>query len=124
MMNRTQLIRSNEKQQKPTRPHSDATSRSALITAAIVALSAVWLGSSAYAFNVWPSEANLAAACERNHLKHAHSNYCVDERHIVHVLAPDGTTSKPGFDWNVNNAAVVRAEAAVRYAHRPDLSEH
>jgi hypothetical protein len=94
------------------------------IAAAVVTLGfAFWLGSSAQAFNVWPSEANLASACERNQLKHAYSNYCIDDRHIVYVLAPDGTTSKAGFDWNVNNAAVVRAEAAVRYARRAQAGE-
>lgn len=131
-MNKTDSLQSDEPQTKLTKPRSEAPSTSAapketkqLIAVAAMALGlAGWLVSSAQAFNLWPSEANFAAACERNQLKHAYSNYCVDDRRIVHRLAPDGTTSRPGFDWNVNNAAVVRAEAAVRYARRSQAVEH
>lgn len=95
-----------------------------LIAAAGAALGlAGWLVTSAHAFGLWPSEADYASACERNQLKHAYGNHCIDDRRIIHVLASDGTTSKPGFDWSVNNAATVRAEAAVRYARRSQVSE-
>jgi hypothetical protein len=96
-----------------------------LIVAAAAALGlAGWLVSSAHAFGLWPSEADFVSACERNQLQHAFGNTCIDDRRIIHVLAPDGTTSKPGFDWSVNNAATVKAEAAVRYARRTQTGEH
>ncbi|MCW2272784.1 hypothetical protein GJ654_01660 [Rhodoblastus acidophilus] len=118
-MQRTDFIPSNEQQGTAFGESKQ------LIAAAGAAFGlAAWLVSSAHAFGWWSSEADFAAACERNQLRHAYANYCIDDRRIVHVLAPDGTTSKPGFDWNVNNAAVVRAEAAVRYAHRSQVREH
>ncbi|MCW2286493.1 hypothetical protein M2323_004266 [Rhodoblastus acidophilus] len=99
-------------------------SKPLIVAAAITLGLAGWLVSSAHAFGLWPSEADFAAACERNQFRHAYGDHCIDDRHMIHVLAPDGTTTKPGFDWSVNNAATVRAEAAVRYARRTQTSEH
>jgi hypothetical protein len=122
-MKKANLTQSNEqKNQNLTIALSEAQQ---LIVVAVAILGfAAWLGSSANALSFWPSETDFAAACERNQLKHAYSNYCIDERHIIRVLAPDGTAQKAGFDWNVNNAAVVRAEAAVRYARRAQPGEN
>jgi len=70
----------------------------------------VWLASSAQAY--FAAEDPLAAACERNSFFHAASVYCFDGRRMVHTVNPDGTTTKSGFDWRVNEAARRKAEAA------------
>ena len=88
-----------------------------LIAASLALLGfGVWLCSSAQALYAQHVEATLAGACHENQLDHAAEQYCFDGRRIVHVLKPDGTATKPGLDWRVNEAALRRAEAAARVA--------
>ncbi|MBB4200115.1 hypothetical protein GGD83_003942 [Rhodoblastus sphagnicola] len=84
-----------------------------LIAASVVILGfVVWLGSWVHAYYAQNTEAALAAACQQNEFYHASSTYCYDDRRVVHTLKPDGTTTKPGLDWRVNESALRKAEAA------------
>jgi hypothetical protein len=76
----------------------------------------VWLCSSAQALYDRRGEATLAGACHDNQLAHAGAAYCFDDRRIVHTLKDDGTATKPGLDWRVNENALRKAESEERTA--------
>jgi hypothetical protein len=91
-----------------------------LIAASLAALGLlVWFGSSTQAYFAQNSDASLAAACQKSEFSHAGSIYCVDSRKMAHILKPDGTLSKPGLDWRVdeNHLRKVEAEAAREARH-------
>jgi hypothetical protein len=84
-----------------------------LVVASLVLLGfATWLGSSAQALYAQHVEALLADSCQKNQLNHAAEAYCFDARRLVYTLNPDGTATKPGLDWRVNENAHRKAEAA------------
>ncbi|PPQ40228.1 hypothetical protein SAMN06265338_102508 [Rhodoblastus acidophilus] len=81
------------------------------VMAGLAALGLIcWLVSQAQALHAENVEATLASACEQNRLNHAVATTCFDNQRIVHVLQPDGTTTKPGLDWRVNERALRKAE--------------
>jgi len=71
-----------------------------------------WMVSSAQALYAEREQAQLAGACHENQLAHAGATYCFDERHMVHTLNADGTTTKAAIDWRVNELSHRVTEAA------------
>lgn len=87
-------------------------SRQLLVASFFLLGIAGWLCSAVQAMYAQHVQAVLAAACHQNQLNHAADAYCFDDRRIIHTLNPDGTATKSGPDWRVNEAALRLAEAA------------
>ncbi|MBB4197342.1 hypothetical protein CCR94_16850 [Rhodoblastus sphagnicola] len=96
-----------------------------MIVASLILLGfVVWLGSTAQTIYAQHTEAGFASACQQNQFAHAGSTYCYDDRRIVHTLKPDGTTTRPGLDWRVNESALRISEAAAAREAREAREAH
>jgi len=89
-----------------------------LVAAGLVMLGfVVWFGCWAEGVFERRTEEARAVACQNNQLSHAAATYCFDDRRVVHTLKDDGSTTRPGLDWRVNESALRKAESsAVREA--------
>ena len=71
-----------------------------------------------FAHTVYQQRVNstLASACHNNKYAYAGDVYCYDNRLVVHALKEDGSTTRPGLDWRVNERALRMAESEARLA--------
>ncbi|MCW2282258.1 hypothetical protein M2323_000235 [Rhodoblastus acidophilus] len=86
--------------------------RQLLVAGVVMAGFASWMVSMLQGYLDRNEQSQLAAACHENQFAHAGSTICFDDRHFVHMLNADGTTSKGAIDWKVNEASHRVAEAA------------
>jgi hypothetical protein len=108
----------------PPRPSSSSRLAEALrdeprqLAAASLVLAgfAGWILSFAHTVYQQRVESSLASACHSNKYAYAGEVYCYDNRLVVHALKEDGSTTRPGLDWQVNERALRMAESEARVA--------